>query len=179
LLLAVATMVALAGCVSTPKVWFTTPIGWGSGYTELQGQSPTTTGNPIELQLVDDTHAELTDFPQGISSKDEDGYFCLDVSTTRRYTGPATWSNRNGFSLRLTFADSSIVVSSIAARFRAQDWTGLQFDECGHGDMWALSLTCGVPGYGGPGTTDSIIGPGCNEPSGRPSSGPSIRGPGR
>lgn len=154
----VALTVSLSGCLpNTSQPWFTTPIEWSGGdrYVEdptgPQHEDLTTT-----VRLIDGQRARLVDFPQGTTRTDDNGDLCLDVSGTARYTGEATWSVRNGYTIVLTFGDSSVFVSANAGRFAKQDWTALGFDECGDGAIWSIGYACGNSGYGGPGESGAF-----------------------
>lgn len=139
-----AITVSLAGCLpSSPD--FTTPMAWRGGSRQVAAESASVT---TSVQLLDGQRATLVDFPQGVTRELDGGYVCLDLSTEERYTGEATWSNRNGYSIVLTFGESSIVVSSDAARFGGQDWSVLRLHECTSDAYWYLQYFCGESGYG-------------------------------
>lgn len=128
-------------------MWFSTPIVWGHG---ARGPSITTgdppgTDEPAVVKLIDSKHAQLTDFPQGHTKSIEKKYECLDVSTQKLYSGPATWSVRDESHIVLTFPGSSISVADDGGKFGSQDWTGLRFYECQDFpvDGWGLGVECG------------------------------------
>lgn len=99
-----------------------------------------------ELRLDPDGDAELVDFPTGVSVTDEDGLVCFEPSAGY-YTGPAEWSVVNGYRIALEFGDSHIEVSTGKARFSAQNWSEIRFQECGsRGVVWWFSVQCGDPG---------------------------------
>jgi hypothetical protein len=164
--LMLAALFALTGCANTSTTWFTTPIAWGHGYRQAVDSTSVPTYLPTEVELIDGDHAKLVDFPQGTTRKDKDGSLCLDVSTSERYTGPAVWSNRNGVTLTLKYANSSVVLSSVGARMQGEDWTTVQFVECTSKAHWYLSMQCGIPGYGGPGQKEVPSDEPC--PTGKP-----------
>jgi hypothetical protein len=126
-------LVSLAACVpSAPE--FTTPTAWSGGIRQIGDDSEQVT---TSVQLLDNEHATVTDFPQGTSRDTKDGLVCLDLSTEDRYTGDVTWSNRNGFSIVLSFGDSSVVVGANAS-FGKQDWSEVGFRECASDALWTL-----------------------------------------
>jgi hypothetical protein len=127
-------LVSLTGCLPS-ALDFTTPAAWSGGTREIGDESERITA---AIQLLDDRRAILKDFPQGTSRVTEDGLVCLDVSTSERYSGDATWSNRNGFSMALTFGDSTVVVSSDAS-FGDQDWLEARMRECTSDALWTLN----------------------------------------
>lgn len=155
---------ALVGCSPASKApWFTAPIEWGQGYTQ-SAQKPF----PIEtvstaVRVSDGKVAQLTDFPEGTTGTDKKGDVCLKVSSDERYTGSATWSNRDGYSIVLAFGTSSVTVTADNAGLGDQDWSGMIFNECSSGVHWYLPVQCGNPGYGGPGDKNKMVEPDCKE----------------
>lgn len=101
----------------------------------------------VVVELRDDETARLTGFPIGQSIETDDGTYCIDGFTDKRFTGTATWEARNQFSFWLTFDDSRILVSG-DAQFGEEDWSTIGFDACGGSRSWDFAYVCGDSGYG-------------------------------
>ena len=171
--LALCASAGMTGCATesatrstaSASPWFETPIGWGESVRE------TPTGgdyeiDPVRAEFLDSTHAQLKDFPQGKTVTAGNGTECLKISDAARYSGPATWSNVNGATVGLKFAGSSVVVASDHTRFGlGQDWTDLNFVQCGKAKfpVWDLGLVCGNPGYGGKGKVNALTAKPCEK----------------
>ncbi|MEO8094017.1 MAG: hypothetical protein ABI632_03690, partial [Pseudolysinimonas sp.] len=106
---------------SSSEPWFAAPIEWKGGLRTVDGEIGQTVTTSV--QLLDGTRARLVDFPQGVTRQQDDGLLCLDLASAERYTGEATWANRNGYSIVLTFGESSVILSADTGRFGTQDWT--------------------------------------------------------
>lgn len=137
--------VSLAGCAPAAIPDFVPPIVW-EGHTSYSpgGRAP----DNVKIELAETGAARLTNFPQGRSVHDEEGFFCISDLQQDRFTGEATWEARNGFSLFVRFADSEILVSSETVPFGGQDWTEVLFASCDTEQMWNLGYECGDSGYG-------------------------------
>lgn len=135
----------LAGCAEGQVPKFTTPIMW-------EGHESYSTGGTLEehivIELAGDGVAYLTNFPQGQSVRNEEGYFCVDDLKRERYSGAATWEARNGYSFFVRFGTSEILVSGETRPFGGQDWTELVFQACEPRQTWPLGYVCGNSGYG-------------------------------
>ena len=121
-------VIATAGCVASARPSFQTPARWQGGQT-----FPTTA-----ITLQDHDRAQVADFPQGVTRADGAGHPCLDVSAPDRYTGAATWTALDAYSVQVQFEDSDITISSGPAFLGSQDWTELRWKECETGQIWTL-----------------------------------------
>jgi hypothetical protein len=143
----------LAGCAQHPSdhvPWFSTPIAWGDAYRKADGKSAPFTPVAATVRLDSGGKAELADFATGRTVSGKDGRKCLMVEAQDSYSGPATWSSRNAYSVVLKFAGSAVEVQSGTSGFGDQDWSGLTILECASGATWGFTVQCGNPGYGGP-----------------------------
>lgn len=145
----IVAVVLLAGCVSSGPE-FSTPIGWARGKI-ISDAVPAVPDEdvPTSLRLMDDGTAWLIDFPQGKTIERDDGTVCLDVSTSDRYTGDATWSAVTSHRFKLTFGDSLVHVSAGDAYFGDQNWQQIRIFGCGSPrNTWWMGLECGDTGSG-------------------------------
>jgi hypothetical protein len=127
-----------------PQPHFVPIIEWGDG-SLVSGL--TNVDVDTELRLMEDGEAWVTEFPQGTMIPLADGTFCLDISTSERYTGPATWIATNQYRLAVVFGDSDVNVSVGYSRMGAQAWSDVRWVECGETRVdWWLHLHCGDSG---------------------------------
>ena len=148
--------------VSGCSAWFpqfSTPIEWGDGHLSTYHPETGNVRVSAEVRLDPDGKAQLFNFPTGVSVTDDEGLVCFEPSSEANYTGPAEWSAVNGLRFALDFGESHVEISAGEARFGAQDWYDIRFQECGpDAVVWWFSLLCGDPGTGYP--VDAV---GCRE----------------
>jgi|GEM_PF-5410214 len=142
-LLLISLFALLTACVGLIPLAFQAPIVWKGGYRYA---GPVLEPIQTTVALRPDGTALLKDFPQG-TSRTSDKQTCLDVSTETRFTGEAKWSTVSGYSIRLTFSDSSVMVSD-GGKFGSQDWSRLKFGACNADVHWDIGIFCGDSGYG-------------------------------
>lgn len=132
---------------------FNAPVEWGAvaGSTAQRGG----TNVPTAVRLLADGRAQLTNFPQGTIGTESGSYgatyTCLEVSTSARYTGAASWSAPDAGEFILKFGKSSVEVAADSDGYigRTPDWDYLWILECDSGDVeWYLGYSCGDAGDG-------------------------------
>lgn len=141
---------SVSGCSTDRTVpVFTTPIQWsGTSLVALDGSGEGGGEAAFVLRLGAD-EAWVSNFPQGKTIEDSEGYYCFDRLGTEFYTGKASWSVVSGHLVKIDFGESSVVVVSSRERFTGdQDWSDVRIDGCGGEPSWYLGYDCGDSGYG-------------------------------
>jgi hypothetical protein len=141
---------SLTGCVAAPaSPDFEVPIQWGE--SRLYEEDGATAQEQVDatIALFADGEAVLRGFPQGVTVEQDDGSLCFEETTPERYDGAATWSARSIHHFELTFGESTVHVFDEGGFFGSQDWAQARIVECGTPVVtWALTVTCGDPGWG-------------------------------
>jgi hypothetical protein len=147
----------LSSALNRPS--FRAPVEWGA----LAGDRAERDGTnvPTTVRLLADGRAQLTNFPQGVDGTESGSYgtsyTCLQVSTSTRYTGIATWSAPDAGEFILRFGKSSVEVAADTDGYigRTPDWDFVWILECDSGAVeWTLGYSCGDAGGGDAGRLD-------------------------